>query len=363
MKDVVRTNFHWYMMFEYVNGGQMLDYIISHGRLKEKQARKFARQIASALDYCHRNSIVHRDLKIENILISKMGDIKIIDFGLSNLFSPRSQLKTFCGSLYFAAPELLQAKQYTGPEVDVWSFGIVLYVLVCGKVPFDDQSMPQLHAKIKKGHVDYPPWLSNECRNLIHRMLQTDPTQRLTLSEIMTHPWLTKGFNSPPENYLPHREPIQLPLDPEIIEQMHGFDFGTTEYITTQLTNVIQSEEYQRAVRLAARKATAQTPDLEKKRGMFDFYKRRNSIGSREQLTASSSEDIQRGLDPVNAYSPLLSVYFLVKEKRERERLEAEPAPTPTPQASEEKPLKMPDLADFLGVRSGAGPATGGGRS
>ena len=161
MRDVVRTTYHWYMLFEYVNGGQMLDYIISHGKLKEKQARKFARQIASALDYCHRNSIVHRDLKIENILISKTGDIKIIDFGLSNLFSPRSLLKTFCGSLYFAAPELLQARQYTGPEVDVWSFGIVLYVLVCGKVPFDDQSMPQLHAKIKKGVVEYPPGLTN----------------------------------------------------------------------------------------------------------------------------------------------------------------------------------------------------------
>lgn len=160
MRDVVRTTYHWYMLFEYVNGGQMLDYIISHGRLKEKQARKFSRQIASALDYCHRNSIAHRDLKIENILISKTGDIKIIDFGLSNLFSPRSHLKTFCGSLYFAAPELLQAKAYTGPEVDVWSFGIVLYVLVCGKVPFDDQSMPALHAKIKKGVVDYPNWLS-----------------------------------------------------------------------------------------------------------------------------------------------------------------------------------------------------------
>lgn len=160
MRDVVRTHYHWYMLFEYVNGGQMLDYIISHGRLKEKQARKFGRQIASALDYCHRNSIVHRDLKIENILISKNGDIKIIDFGLSNLFSPKGHLKTFCGSLYFAAPELLQARQYTGPEVDVWSFGIVLYVLVCGKVPFDDQSMPQLHAKIKRGNVEYPPWLS-----------------------------------------------------------------------------------------------------------------------------------------------------------------------------------------------------------
>lgn len=160
MRDVIKTNNHWYMLCEYVNGGQMLDYIISHGRLKEKQARKFGRQIASALDYCHRNSIVHRDLKIENILISKTGDIKIIDFGLSNLFSPRSHLKTFCGSLYFAAPELLQAKQYIGPEVDVWSFGIVLYVLVCGKVPFDDQSMPALHAKIKRGVVDYPQWLS-----------------------------------------------------------------------------------------------------------------------------------------------------------------------------------------------------------
>lgn len=168
MRDFVRTHYHWYMLFEYVNGGQMLDYIISHGKLKEKVAKKFGRQIASALDYCHRNSIVHRDLKIENILISKAGDIKIIDFGLSNLFSPRSHLKTFCGSLYFAAPELLNAKAYTGPEVDVWSFGIVLYVLVCGKVPFDDQSMPQLHAKIKKGIVEYPSWLSPGRFELFH---------------------------------------------------------------------------------------------------------------------------------------------------------------------------------------------------
>lgn len=160
MKSMLVYPNHYYMVFEYVNGGQMLDYIISHGRLRERSARKFARQMSSALEYCHANSIIHRDLKIENILISKTGNIKIIDFGLSNLFSPHSHLSTFCGSLYFAAPELLNAKVYTGPEVDVWSFGIVLYVLVCGKVPFDDQSMPALHAKIKRGQVEYPGWLS-----------------------------------------------------------------------------------------------------------------------------------------------------------------------------------------------------------
>ena len=160
MRELITHTNHYYMVFEYVNGGQMLDYIISHGRLRERVARKFARQIGSALDYCHRNNVVHRDLKIENILISQTGNIKIIDFGLSNLYNPAAHLATFCGSLYFAAPELLNAKVYTGPEVDVWSFGVVLYVLVCGKVPFDDQSMPALHAKIKRGLVEYPVWLS-----------------------------------------------------------------------------------------------------------------------------------------------------------------------------------------------------------
>ncbi|KAJ5166797.1 uncharacterized protein N7482_005578 [Penicillium canariense] len=324
MRDVVRTTYHWYMLFEYVNGGQMLDYIISHGKLKEKQARKFARQIASALDYCHRNSIVHRDLKIENILISKTGDIKIIDFGLSNLFSPRSLLKTFCGSLYFAAPELLQARQYTGPEVDVWSFGIVLYVLVCGKVPFDDQSMPQLHAKIKKGVVEYPPGLTTECRHIISRMLVTDPKQRASLAEIMNHPWMNKGSNYPPENFLPHREPLRLPLDQEVIEKMTGFDFGPPDYITAQLTKTLESDEYQHAVRLNFKEQ--HTPNqAEKKRGVFDFYKRRNSAASRDTLSAPSAEAVQLGNDPLNAYSPLVSVYHLVKEKLDRERGEVRP--------------------------------------
>ncbi|EXJ77415.1 CAMK/CAMKL/KIN1 protein kinase [Capronia epimyces CBS 606.96] len=343
MIDVQRTNYHWYMLFEYVNGGQMLDYIIAHGRLKEKQARKFARQIASALDYCHRNSIVHRDLKIENILISKTGDIKIIDFGLSNLYSPRSLLKTFCGSLYFAAPELLQARQYTGPEVDVWSFGIVLYVLVCGKVPFDDQSMPQLHAKIKRGVVDYPQWLTAECKSIISRMLVVDPRDRASLQEIMNHPWMTKGFNGPPDNYLLPREPLQLPLDSDVIDKMQGFDFGSSAYITEQLTRIIESEDYQNAVRRSTKEEFSHTStNSEKKRGVFDFYKRRNSM-SREGLSTPSTEAI-RSYDALNAYSPLVSIYYLAREKRDRERREQNPGALAMPVTPEDPPLKLPGL-------------------
>ncbi|KAM5507926.1 Serine/threonine-protein kinase [Microsporum canis] len=349
MRDVVRTNYHWYMLFEYVNGGQMLDYIISHGKLKEKQARKFARQIASALDYCHRNNIVHRDLKIENILISKTGDIKIIDFGLSNLFSPKGQLKTFCGSLYFAAPELLQARQYTGPEVDVWSFGIVLYVLVCGKVPFDDQSMPQLHAKIKKGVVEYPPGLSSDCRNIISRMLVTDPKQRACLAEIMQHPWMTKGYSGVPENYLPQREPMKLPLDQEVVQKMTGFDFGPPEFITSQLTKIVESDEYQLAVRSSAKEQQQHSLNAssEKRRGVFDFYKRRNSM-SKDNLTMTPSFEAMHSFgDPACGFHPLISVYNLVKEKQDRENPQLHPAglPGPADVALRQPDLPMPEAA------------------
>lgn len=155
-------------------------------------------------------------------------------------------------------------------------------------------------------------------------MLVTDPKQRASLTEIMNHPWMNKGFNSPPENFLPHREPLQLPLDPDVVEKMTGFDFGSPEYITSQLTKVLESEEYQQAVKMNTRDAPAPNP-TEKKRGVFDFYKRRNSAASRDTLCAPSAEAVQLGNDPLNAYSPLVSIYHLVKEKMARERSEARP--------------------------------------
>ncbi|TIB68768.1 hypothetical protein E3P77_00905 [Wallemia ichthyophaga] len=246
MREMSVYSQHYYMLNEFVNGGQMLDYIISHGRLKERSARSFARQISSALSYCHANSIVHRDLKIENILISKTGNIKIIDFGLSNIWSPHSNLNTFCGSLYFAAPELLNARAYSGPEVDIWSFGIVLYVLVAGKVPFDDQSMPALHAKIKRGHVDYPAWLSTECKSLLSSMLVTNPLLRASLNHVSHHPWMIKGHSGPPHSHIPPRQPLRpdITFDPQVIKGMMGFEFGNEYEIEHKLRQVLNSPAY-----------------------------------------------------------------------------------------------------------------------
>ncbi|KAI8927211.1 hypothetical protein BC831DRAFT_453203 [Entophlyctis helioformis] len=231
----------YYLFFDLIDGPQMLDFIISHGRLKEKFARRFMRQIISAVDYCHQNSIVHRDLKIENILIDKRGQIKVIDFGLANIYEPTSLLSTFCGSLYFAAPELLSAKKYVGPEVDVWSMGVIMYVLVCGKVPFDDSSLPALHAKIKRGVVEYPTFLSEECAHLLSRMLVLDPASRATIQEIRCHPWIIKESDAP-KNHLPAREPLHAPFDPEVISRMRGFEFGTQEQIVEKLTAALANE-------------------------------------------------------------------------------------------------------------------------
>lgn len=138
----------------------LLDYVIAHGRLRERVARKFARQIGSALAYCHRHNIIHRDITVDNVLISPTGDAKITNFKFATTYSPFGLLYTFCGSSYFPAPEMCAQQPYVGPEVDVWGLGVVLYILVCGRVPFDAHDMKTIHAKVMHGSVEYPFHLS-----------------------------------------------------------------------------------------------------------------------------------------------------------------------------------------------------------
>ncbi|XP_009625279.1 SNF1-related protein kinase catalytic subunit alpha KIN10-like isoform X1 [Nicotiana tabacum] len=147
--EVVETPSDIYVVMEYVKSGELFDYIVEKGRLQEDEARKFFQQIISGVEYCHRNMVVHRDLKPENLLLDSKWNVKIADFGLSNIMRDGHFLKTSCGSPNYAAPEVISGKLYAGPEVDVWSCGVILYALLCGTLPFDDENIPNLFKKIK----------------------------------------------------------------------------------------------------------------------------------------------------------------------------------------------------------------------
>ena len=193
------------MVLEYAKG-ELFDYIVQHGKLSETKARTFFQQIICAVDYCHRHKIVHRDLKPENLLLDEKLNIKIADFGLSNIISDGNFLKTSCGSPNYAAPEVITGKLYAGPEVDIWSCGVILYVLLCGKLPFDDEFIPHLFRKIGKGEYQAPSGVSAGATKMIKRMLQVNPVHRITMREILEDPWFSKDLpeylKPPPDGFL-----------------------------------------------------------------------------------------------------------------------------------------------------------------
>ena len=179
--EVIDTPTDIFVVMEYVSNGELFDYIVSKGRLAPDEARHFFHQIVSGVEYCHYHHIVHRDLKPENLLLDADNNIKIADFGLSNVMRDGEFLRTSCGSPNYAAPEVISGHLYAGPEVDVWSCGVILYALLCGSLPFDDESIPNLFKKIKSGMYSLPSHLSQLARDLIPRMLVVDPMKRVTV--------------------------------------------------------------------------------------------------------------------------------------------------------------------------------------
>ncbi|GAB0092332.1 5'-AMP-activated protein kinase catalytic subunit alpha-2 [Sergentomyia squamirostris] len=190
--QVISTPTDIFMIMEYVSGGELFDYIVRHGKLQEHEARRFFQQIISGVDYCHRHMIVHRDLKPENLLLDHNMHVKIADFGLSNMMLDGEFLRTSCGSPNYAAPEVISGKLYAGPEVDIWSCGVILYALLCGTLPFDDEHVPTLFRKIKSGIFPIPEYLNKQVVSLLCQMLQVDPLRRATIEEIKKHEWFQK---------------------------------------------------------------------------------------------------------------------------------------------------------------------------
>lgn len=192
--QVISTPNDIFMIMEYVSGGELFDYIVKKGRLGEDEARRFFQQIVSGVDYCHRHMVVHRDLKPENLLLDDNLNVKIADFGLSNMMMDGEFLRTSCGSPNYASPEIISGRLYAGPEIDIWSCGVILYALLCGTLPFDDEHVPTLFKKIRSGVFPIPDYLNGSVVSLLNHMLQVDPIKRATVKDIIQHDWFRKDL-------------------------------------------------------------------------------------------------------------------------------------------------------------------------
>nr|XP_029524691.1 serine/threonine-protein kinase BRSK2-like [Oncorhynchus nerka] len=228
LHDVYENKKYLYLVLEHVSGGELFDYLVKKGRLTPKEARKFFRQIISALDFCHSHSICHRDLKPENLLLDEKNNIRVADFGMASLQVGDSLLETSCGSPHYACPEVIRGEKYDGRKADVWSCGVILFALLVGALPFDDDNLRNLLEKVKLGVFHMPHFIPPDCQNLLRGMIEVDATKRLTLEQIQKHNWYIGGKNEPePEQPVPRKVAIRsLPstddIDPDVLDSMHS---------------------------------------------------------------------------------------------------------------------------------------------
>ncbi|XP_073150275.1 CBL-interacting serine/threonine-protein kinase 12-like [Henckelia pumila] len=196
--EVMATKSKIFFVMEYVKGGELFNKV-AKGRLKEEVARKYFQQLISAVAFCHARGVYHRDLKPENILLDDDGDLKVSDFGLSAISEQIKQdglFHTFCGTPAYVAPEVLARKGYNAAKVDIWSCGVILFVLMAGYLPFHDQNVMAMYKKIYKGEFRCPRWFSPELIRFLTRLLDTNPETRITIPEIMNNKWFKKGFKN-----------------------------------------------------------------------------------------------------------------------------------------------------------------------
>jgi serine/threonine protein kinase len=232
-----------HMLFEYVSGGELFAYIVAHGRLKEKDARRFVRQMVSGLEYCHNHLIIHRDLKPENLLLDENLNIKITDFGLANRITPGAKFQTFCGSLLYAAPEILRGEAYQGPGVDIWALGIILFCLIAGRQPYDGDNPTRL-LKLFNHPIPFPEHVTPECKDIIKRMLTVSERDRITIAEIKRHPWINNGYTAPIDPMLPAVSFVHT-VDPEVLKQLQLLGFEDSPALRRA---ILQSEPKNPAV-------------------------------------------------------------------------------------------------------------------
>nr|XP_006811871.1 PREDICTED: SNF1-like protein kinase ssp2-like [Saccoglossus kowalevskii] len=243
--EVLETSNNYYLILELADGGELMKYLCDKQRFTERESRKFMRQLVSAVDHMHQAGVIHRDIKVENFLMDKDLNLKIIDFGLSNMLSSDGVLRTQCGSPAYAAPEIFSNATY-GPAVDVWSIGVNMYAMLTGELPFKVEppsSISKLHSCILQG-CRIPHTLTKDCKDLLGKMLTLSETSRITLREIMKHPWMNRGYSS---LLYPTKYPVKYDdIDKSVVSKMaeHGYDPENVVAMVTQNKPVAANDDH-----------------------------------------------------------------------------------------------------------------------
>ncbi|KAJ3416908.1 hypothetical protein HDV05_007966 [Chytridiales sp. JEL 0842] len=245
--EVLVTENRIYMVTELCSGGEAFDYIVAHGKLPDRGAetRRIFRQVVEAVQYCHGKGFVHRDLKLENVLLTSDLTVKVIDFGFTREYNDRNLLDTYCGSVAYSAPEMISGIKYSGPLADIWSLGVILYTLVCGYLPFDDDNDVLLHKKITQLDYELPDFLHSDTKDLITSILKLSPTERLSISSILAHPWFQDPTTPPssPTSFtsgssLPSKTPLgSTPEESKLVNILEGLGMDVTSILTSVHSN------------------------------------------------------------------------------------------------------------------------------
>ncbi|KAI9453420.1 kinase-like domain-containing protein [Lactarius psammicola] len=250
--DVWETSTELYLILEYVEGGELFDYLCKRGRLSTSEALGYFQQIIAAINYCHRFNIAHRDLKPENLLLDHDKNIKVADFGMAawQMNNTSGLLRTACGSPHYAAPEVIEGRAYNGSSSDIWSCGVILFALLAGRLPFDDEDLHTLLEKVKIGSYDMPQAMDKRAQDLIARMLEKDVRKRITIEQILAHPFFTMHPPKIPMLVPPSLGTIARPIenradiDPDILANLRTLWHGSPEEeIIRKLTNNEQTWE------------------------------------------------------------------------------------------------------------------------
>ncbi|OQR93500.1 5'-AMP-activated protein kinase catalytic subunit [Achlya hypogyna] len=337
--QVIDTAQSIYLIMEFIDGGEMFEHIVKNHRIREKDAVRMFLQIVDGLDYLHRNEVTHRDLKPENLLLQTHPSgiiVKIVDFGLSNTHDDNRLLRTACGSPCYAAPEMIEGKMYVGPKADIWSLGVILFAMVCGFLPFEDNNTSVLYKKILSGQYKTPNYISSLVQDLIRKILETDPVKRFSLDDIRDHAWCKSVEVTMPKPIVPVTGNNLNKMALIKLEELGMDREGVAQSVASQAYNGLSASYFLIVLKLS--------------RPVERTAKRRRYSAYNQGSDRAALEDAQMAVTKAKPVKPALPT---IDDGKESTVAPPEPTEPKAAEATEPKPADAAAYKPAASLRSG----------